>query len=275
MRTRTSLATIKRGLELADTHGVYTAATKIGVHHKTIYRWIARRDTHGPNWPTPDDIAAWELDQTLNGERRARRAVGQSARRKTVYLQRGLILKPAIGTTRRIQALYALGWTCVDMGREVGVSKESIARMMRGDFQLVTPPVLKRVKTVYARLSMTVPTDNQSAQRGLCRIHERARRDAARRGYVPPLAWDDESIDNPAATPDTGAEPKRVNGRGMLAVDVAENVAWLLQHDPSLTTKQLADRLGYADKSGIQIALKRAPGGATLLERLKRNADAA
>ena len=60
----------------------------------------------------------------------------------------------------------------------------------------------------------------------------------------------------------------------MIAEDVAENVDWLLQHDPTLTTPQLARRLGYADKSGLQIALKRAER-MDLLARLARNAEIA
>ena len=87
-------------------------------------------------------------------------------------------------------------------------------------------------------------------------------------------AWDDDTIDDPAAVPDTGDQGRRVNGRP--AEHVAEDVAFLLEQDPVATADQIAHRLGYADRTGVQNAL--APDRANrpdLLAQLARNAELA
>ena len=66
------------------------------------------------------------------------------------------------------------------------------------------------------------------------------------------------------------ADPKRRR----LPAEVAEDVEWLLEQHPYITTRALAQRLGYADNSGVQVALERA-GRRDLLARLARNAETA
>lgn len=62
--------------------------------------------------------------------------------------------------------------------------------------------------------------------------------------------------------------PRRSNA------DTAEDVEWILTWHPWTTADILAERLGYRDPSGLQIALKRA-GRGDLLEKLARNAQVA
>lgn len=56
------------------------------------------------------------------------------------------------------------------------------------------------------------------------------------------------------------------------AEDVAEDVEWILRHDPYVTTAQLAPRFGYRSRSGLQKALEKRPD---LLATLARNAELA
>lgn len=274
-RVHTDLATIRRALDIVDSHSAYRAAKVIGVHHKTIYRWIAQRDRRHPAWPTPADIDAWRVDDAEQRERRARDARQQASLRKRAYLNRGPIKVPSTGTVRRLRALYALGWTCVQLGERMGVSKTRVAQLLSGRCVTVMPETAEKVAGLYRDLSMVVPMDRPAVRRGDSPIHERTRWHARKRGWLPPLAWDDDLIDDPDARPAT-LEPTVRPGGGRRTSDIVEDIVWLLEHDPLITSTELARRLGYAGKSAIQHALAEDRGNRPdLLERLARNAEVA
>lgn len=104
-----------------------------------------------------------------------------------VYRQAGGTV-PAVGTTRRVQALMAIGWRKPDLAA-AGIPSAQLVTRARSH---VTAATWRQVREVYDRLSMT-PGPSAPA---------RAR--ATRRGYPPPLAWDDNAIDDPRATPQFG-----------------------------------------------------------------------
>lgn len=91
------------------------------------------------------------------------------------------------GTRRRIEALQVVGWSQQEVATRLGISRQAVAQMKRA--ALVTVANAVRVRDVYDELCMKPGTDR------------RTRRWATRMGYAPPLAWDDESIDDPAAQP--------------------------------------------------------------------------
>lgn len=164
----------------------------------------------------------------------------------------------ASGTRRRIEALMLAGWSQGHIGRALGVSRQ-------------------RVSTY--RSSAHVESDTARAIRDLFEQwwdqpgpEIRATNKAIREGFAPAAAWDD--IDDPNATPDLGEETTRAPGQGTPIDVLVENIEWLLRHDSAMTTSQLAVRLGYVDKSGIQNALTR-HGHRDILDRLKRNAELA
>lgn len=72
-------------------------------------------------------------------------------------------------------------------------------------------------------------------------ISARAKGIARKYGWVSPLAWDDDNIDDPAATPNLG-EPSPRGSSPML-----ENADWLLAAGCSL--HETAQRLGVTPKS--------------------------
>ena len=132
------------------------------------------------------------------------------------------VFVPATGTRRRIRALMAIGWRHADMQAHCG-SPTSVIASQKGCW--VTWRTRQRVAAMYDALSMTPgPSDA-------------VRRRAARLGYAPPLAWDDDTIDDPAATPDHGTVPLL---RDTVIDDVA--VQQVLDEHRDVTTLAPAER---------------------------------
>ena len=100
------------------------------------------------------------------------------------------------GTVRRIRALIAIGWTQAHLAARLGVTPQNFW-FASGARPQVTAVTARAVRALYDELSMTPAPDGPGASR--------ARQYAAARRWVPPLAWDDDRIDDPAAR-----KPKRV-----------------------------------------------------------------
>lgn len=103
-------------------------------------------------------------------------------------------LVDATGTRRRLQALIALGWPANQLGRMIGASSCTVPRITNGDDVLVLVATRAAVMALYDDLSLTVPPEG--------RIRTLSRGIARRKGWVPPLAWDDDTIDDPSASPE-------------------------------------------------------------------------
>lgn len=97
----------------------------------------------------------------------------------------GAALVDALGTVRRIQALTAIGWTLTDTGRALGWTSSNLGLLLRQD------KVLRRTADAVAGL--------YERRSGTTGPSGRARRMAAARGWVPPLAW--TNIDDPREKP--------------------------------------------------------------------------
>jgi hypothetical protein len=135
----------------------------------------------------------------------------------------------ATGTQRRIEALLALGWTCKDIGGWCDRGDEW-ARMVSRSARVTTTTALV-VAQAFDRWCMTIPT-------GL--YHERNRRHAARKGYAPPLAWDD--IDNPDEKPRGIPTPTRKEPAELMVED------WDLLRRNGYSRRQAAERMGITKK---------------------------
>lgn len=108
----------------------------------------------------------------------------------------GRALIDATGTRRRLQALVAIGWSRAELGRRIGVTPQNFTTLMTTG--RVTVRTAAAVSALYDEISMQPRTADDHG--GRISI-SRARRSAAAAGWVPPLAWDDEDIDDPAAKP--------------------------------------------------------------------------
>lgn len=97
-----------------------------------------------------------------------------------------------VGSTRRLQALIALGHSQNELCRKSGISQSTMSHLVRGSVQRTSIDTAQRVRKLYDELSM-IPGRSQSS------------RDKARRlRWAPPLAWDDDLIDDPDAKPEVG-----------------------------------------------------------------------
>lgn len=133
----------------------------------------------------------------------------------------------ATGTRRRLQALGAVGWSVTRIAAAAG--HRDRGRLDRAMHQArTTAATAREVSEVYERL--------WSADPGVSAAVSRVRAQAAARGWVPPLGWDDDTIDDPAAAPahdlevdargvDEAAVQRRIEGDRSVALTRAERWA--------------------------------------------------
>lgn len=91
----------------------------------------------------------------------------------------------AAGSRRRVQALMALGYSLKDQAEAVGRAAANYRTIL--DQEQVLAATARAVRDLYDAWSMT-PAPNTW-------MSERTRRHALKRGWLPPLAWDDDLID--------------------------------------------------------------------------------
>lgn len=97
---------------------------------------------------------------------------------------------PSVGTRRRLQALVAIGYSRSELCRRLGVQVSNGHRLFLDSHLVVNASTARAVAGLFDELQM---------KPGSC---TRAVNDARRKGWPPPMAWDEDRIDDPAATPD-------------------------------------------------------------------------
>lgn len=169
---------------------------------------------------------------------------------------------PNVGTRRRIEALMWLGYSGARIAVETGGGRDwDEIRQWR-----VRPQVHRNtaqmIAEVYDRLSMSPAVGNTHSER---QIISRTRNYARRKGFFPPLVWDD--IDNPneqprgtrdAENPDRAADLLEMAERGdgltqvCRQLDVTANTLhiWCTRNNMRDTYRQLADREGDWNSPG-------------------------
>ena len=95
------------------------------------------------------------------------------------------------GTRRRLQALVAIGWPQKTLAERLGMLPGNLSKVIYGD--AVRVATRDAVRALYDELSLTVPGPSRGATI--------ARNLAAARDWPAPLAWDDDVLDDPAASP--------------------------------------------------------------------------
>lgn len=150
---------------------------------------------------------------------------------------------PNIGARRRIRALLAIGWTHDLISERAGLPAKRSAVVLNQVGEWISRATHDSIVRAYDALSMTPGPSSLG------------RRRAERAGYAPPLAWDDESIDDPAA-PEPGhraLEHSRVDlDEWRRLVDAGE--------DQDRAAARLGARLGtiqnYAQREGRRDILR-------------------
>jgi hypothetical protein len=104
-------------------------------------------------------------------------------------------LVPAIGSARKMQSLVRLGFSLNQLAEEhLFVTRETARRYAAGHYATLFSTTAERIHELWIELSETddPPTGGRA---------DRTRREAAAKGYEPPEAWWEETIDDPATKP--------------------------------------------------------------------------
>lgn len=129
---------------------------------------------------------------------------------------------PALGLTRRVHALNAIGWSASAIAQRAGVTKQALASSAGRD--AVTARVARRIRDIYAELEMS---EGPSL---------RTRKRAVAQGWAPPAAWDD--IDDPHEQPDPSRWCESTRLGVLTEQDLSDCASW------GLTREQAGHRLG-------------------------------
>ncbi|WGM21841.1 hypothetical protein QEH68_06620 [Paenarthrobacter sp. OM7] len=134
------------------------------------------------------------------------------------------------GTIRRLQALVAIGWSQNRLCEQLGISRRNFGTFMNADKCTVRKALA--VRDLYNQLWNQPQTGVEWHSKTSA---TRARNHAKARGWAPPLAWDDETIDNPDAQPEFGTKLK-------LRDTIAEDVEFM--HKTGASIDEISERLG-------------------------------
>jgi len=102
----------------------------------------------------------------------------------------------ATGTRRRLQALQAAGYSLSALGAALGVSEQAVSLWLRRD--VVEAATAAKVSALFGCWQLRPGPSARAA--GYAR----------RKGWAPPLAWDEDTIDDPAAKPYACARKDRL-----------------------------------------------------------------
>ena len=167
----------------------------------------------------------------------------------------------SIGCVRRLQALTVMGWSMAELAKRCTITEGGLQALRDPRHRTTRPRFANIVTGLYEELWDQCGPATLAATR------------ARNRGWLPPLAWDDDTIDDPDAQPDAGEDARRPHGGIGIPSDVlVENVQWLLSFD-AVTTQAAADRFGL-EPAALKRALERA-GRQDLRDRLTRNSQEA
>lgn len=142
----------------------------------------------------------------------------------------GALIEQA-GTVRRLQALVACGWSGSKLSQRLGLLPSNGWPIINGHRDRVTVATATAVRDLYEELWDTPPPADNHRDRI---ARSRAQRHAAANGWMPPMAWDDDTIDDPHAQPGTTVDSSESSQ--------LEDIEWLL--DQGCTPHEIAHRLG-------------------------------
>lgn len=190
----------------------------------------------------------WDIEQFVRGDktRGRQRRISPSRAARILAIDLAVVtpsLVDATGTRRRIEALTAAGWPMERLAEHFALSAHYVAEMRKLD--KVRDVSAQAVAEAYDRL------ENQQPERHgiLPPIAKRARRMAARRGWVPPKYWAKfpGAIDDPHFTPEFGmTKPQRLAEEAVWMVTVAGVPRTEAAARLGLTFGEVDDALAFA-----------------------------
>lgn len=135
------------------------------------------------------------------------------------------------GTRRRLQALVTLGWSQSKLARRLGMLPTNFSKTMTAS--AIRADTARKVLAFYDELWNQAPPEVSHRDKV---VASRARNMARARGWVPPLAWDDDTIDDPTARPDLGEKRPAKQALAENAEELMVGQGYTLEH--------AAERLG-------------------------------
>ena len=114
-----------------------------------------------------------------------------------------------MGTRRRIQALAAIGYSYNQIAVALKIDRRAVSRWATVTDETITSREAARVARLYERWCMTLPDDSNHRR-------DYFTREARRKGFLPPLAWDD--IDDPNNN-QVSILPEKVSDRSKILID--------------------------------------------------------
>lgn len=132
-----------------------------------------------------------------------------------------------VGTIRRIKALARAGYPIDWTAEQIDCSHRHVYEILNGTVTFVDRALAGRLTVLYRRIEATPGPSNI------------ARLAAAARDWTGPEGWDDDTIDDPKAEPDSGTAPVGVRERAALRREEIIHFAWH-GHQP----EQIVDRMG-------------------------------
>lgn len=203
------------------------------------------------------------VSQLISGQRKSVRSdTADRLMRVRVSDRTETCMVPALGATRRVRALYAMAHGPSSLAAATWLHRDTITGLAAGRWQRVTAARFDAVRHAYDELSM-VP--------GVAR---EAKEWAQENGWAPPLAWDDDTIDDPTAVPVLDAPEPLPTAAGENAV-----ARWLMGESVVLDRMGRREAIAYlmewTEESSAEIAarLESTPDAVSRAwERIKKKA---
>lgn len=222
----------------------------------------------------PNDSAIQHLMWGKNGYGPGEKVARETAERVLAYwptlddFPDGTLVD-GMGTRRRVQALAVRGWSRNWVARQIGMREDNFRKALRKDKVLAC--LARRIVAVYDEWWDQDPLDHGAERNPVARVQAAAHRS----GWYGPLAWDDDTIDDPKALPMTDAVKPIVSEGGRLAARYLAGEAVVLS--PEARKEVLAYRFEWSNDTIAEIAaeLEMSPEAAeTAWHRMKRQAAA-
>lgn len=160
-------------------------------------------------------------------------------------------MAPTWPSARRLQALCALGWTSVELGKRMDCRAAVVYKLATSDYATMFKSRVEAVNQVYAELCSTPGPS------------ERCRGNARRNGWAPPFAWD--NIDDPDEVP-TGLWKPRKSKVNHADYDEVKFLA-----DSGAHLMEIASRLGVVPATVVKSAER--AGDRALARKLTRGTE--
>lgn len=142
----------------------------------------------------------------------------------------------AVGARRRLQALAAIGWTRGQIGTALGTTENAVSEVLFKNRAFISDGLGVRIQRAYEQMWEGPEVPNRHSVRT-----------GRKHGFAPPLAWDDETIDD-----------ARVSPRGLIDSARSDLVADLFElAELGESWQQAMVRVGYENEDSLKRQLHR------------------